>query len=327
MNFRTAISILFGAIVGLALVAEARASAVDSARADFDAGRYAEAVKLLRAEEDRHSSDPEVYYWLARSEFELRDFEAAIKAGDHAIELSPNNSEYHYLLGRAYGRKAEHSSWFSGVGLAKKTHAEFERAIELDPRNIPARRDLANYEARAPGFVGGGDERALEQIRMIEAIDPVQGHLARKDFFVDKREWGFAEEECKAVMSANPRTGGPYVELAEYYARREEGVSVSETLAAAKHNGVSDPRLDFFAGVAAGLTKEHVSEGESALNRFLNNFPPRVGEPSHSDAHLWLGRLSESKGDRDQAISEFREAIKADPSNHAAHEALKRAGG
>jgi tetratricopeptide (TPR) repeat protein len=325
MTIRPAMKFLLVSVMCVALSVCAWASALDSARALYDAGRYIDAIPVLNTEINNHSTDPEIYFWLAKCEFELREFDAAISSAERAVELNSSNSEYHHLLGRSYGRKAEHAGWFSGIGLAKKTRAEFQRAVELDSNNVSARRDLAQYDARAPGFVGGGEEKALDQIRTISSIDPVEGHLAWKDFYSEKKEWDKADAECKAVLVSNPRNGMPYVEVGDFYEHRENGPALAEALQVAKRNGVTDRRLDFFAGAAAALTKRNLDDGEAALKRYLADVPPRSGQPSQSDAHVWLGRIYGAKGQRDAAIAEFHAAIEADPANHAAHEALKHA--
>jgi tetratricopeptide (TPR) repeat protein len=301
-------------------------TAVDSARALFDAGHYADACGTLNTEAANNSSDPEVYFWLTRCEFELREFDAAINHAEHAISLSPNNSEYHHWLGRSYGRKAEHSNWFSSVNLAKKTHAEFQSAVELDAHNLPAQRDLVMFEVRAPGFLGGGEDKAQAQIEKLAAIDPVQADLARKDLFADHKEWSKAEQECKAALAANPKDADEYMEIAEYYDHRDNAGAIREALAVAARNGVSSRRLDYYVGVAAALAGDHYEDGEAALKRYLADVPQRSGQPSPADAHVWLGRLYEKQQRHDAAIVEYHEALKLDPANKAAHEALKHNG-
>jgi tetratricopeptide (TPR) repeat protein len=301
-------------------------SAVDTARAMFDAGHYREAHDALAPEESNNSSDPEVYYWSARCEFEMREFDAAINDAERAISLRPNNSEYHHWLGRAYGRKAEHSNWFSGVNLAKKTHAEFERAVELDPRNLPAERDLVNFQSQAPGFLGGGEEKARETIEKIASIDPVQAHLARKDVYYEHKELDRAEQECRAVLAANPKGVDEYMEVAEFFEHRNNAAGIREALADADRNGVTSARLDYYVGVASAIAGDRYEDGEAALKRYFSDVPQRSAQPSRSDAHLWLGRMYEKQGRRNPAIDEYHEAVKADPNNKAAHEALKHHG-
>jgi hypothetical protein len=51
--------------------------------------------------------------------------------------LEPKNSQYHELLGRIYGDKADRSGWFIALSLAKKARKEFETAVQLDERIFP----------------------------------------------------------------------------------------------------------------------------------------------------------------------------------------------
>jgi tetratricopeptide (TPR) repeat protein len=301
-------------------------AAVNSARALFDAGKYAEARALLAPEAAKGSADADVYFWMGQCDFELHQFDSAIGEAEKAVSINPNVSEYHRLLGRAYGRKAEHSSWFSGINLAKKTRTELERAVELDPRNVAARRDLVNFYARAPGFVGGGESKALDQIQQVFALDPVEGHLARLDFYEERKQWDQAAQEAKTVLAAKPKSAEPYLEVAAFYDHRGDGAALRLTIAEGQANAGHDPRFDYYLGVAAVLTGDQLDQGEAALQRYLEGVPRRSGEPSPADADVWLGRLYEKQGQHDRALSEFHAALEADPNNKAAREALKHQG-
>ncbi len=72
------------------------------------------------------------------------------------------------------------------MSWARKAHHEFEIAVELNPQNFEAQRDLIRYEMNAPGVVSGGDDKALKHIDALEKIDPIQGQLARGEFFATK---------------------------------------------------------------------------------------------------------------------------------------------
>ena len=84
---------------------------------------------------------------------------------ERAVQLAPKDSEYHDWLGKSYGRRAEESMFLSAMSWARKTHQEFEIAVELNPSNFEAQRDLIRYEMNAPGIVGGGDDKAHETHR------------------------------------------------------------------------------------------------------------------------------------------------------------------
>ena len=78
--------------------------------------------------------------------------------------------------------------FLSAMSWARKTHKEFEIAVQLNPANFEAQRDLIRYEMNAPGIVGGGDDKALKHIEELEKIDAWKGQLARGEFLATKRE-------------------------------------------------------------------------------------------------------------------------------------------
>jgi hypothetical protein len=59
--------------------------------------------------------------------------------------------------------------------LAWKVKEHFERAVTLDPGNLAARADLMEYYLKAPGFLGGSEEKARAQAAEIAARDAQQG--------------------------------------------------------------------------------------------------------------------------------------------------------
>jgi TolA-binding protein len=77
--------------------------------------------------------------------------------------------------------------------------------------------------------------------------------------------------------------------------------------------------------VAHILHGERLSEAEKKIREYLNRAPRRNNYPSPSMAHYWLGRLAESQKQKDAAIGEYETALKLEPKNKHAAEALKRA--
>ncbi len=297
-------------------------SLVDSAHELYNEGKYAQARAVLAPEAARGSNDGDVYYWMAKSDFEMNRFDDSINEAERAIALNPNNAEYHRLLGEACGHKADHSSWFAGVGLARRMRAALEHASELDPRNVPVRRDLVNFYVRAPGLVGGGEQKALDEIRQIFGLDPVEGHLARMNFYQERKQWEQADQECGSVLAAKPNRPGPYYEVASYFEYRDNGPAARLAVTEGRQNAGDSQRFDYYGAVAAVLTGDF-DDAEAALKRYLL-VPSHSDQPSPADAHVWLGRLYEKQGNHDAASAQFQEALKDDPNNKAAREALKR---
>jgi tetratricopeptide (TPR) repeat protein len=303
-------------------------STVDSARALFDQGRYSEARSLLRSEIARTPNNPELYFWLGHCEFELYNNDAAINNAEHAVQLAPGNSAYHYFLGTVYGYKAEFANFFSALGLALKTEHEFTKAADLDPHNLPAQRDLISYCIQAPGFAAGGEEKAQDRIAKLKQIDPLQSHLALLELYADKKKWGDAIEEANAVLALKPKDADPYLEIVEYYQNRDEAAEMRGVLAVIPRSGTPDPHINYFRAVADVIAGDHPDEAEALLKAYLAKQPPpqREDHASLSMTHTWLGRLYEKLGRRPAAIAEYHIAIKLNPHEKAAHEALARIG-
>jgi tetratricopeptide (TPR) repeat protein len=106
------------------------------------------------------------------------DYKRAVEAFEEAVSLAPNVSLYHVWLGRAYGRRAEHTSkwmFLSALSLAGKTRESFERAVALDATNKDALFSLLDFYLEAPGAVGGGVDKAEQLAGRIEKLDPAGG--------------------------------------------------------------------------------------------------------------------------------------------------------
>jgi TolA-binding protein len=299
---------------------------LDDARKLFDQGHYAEAEKLLRTETGKSSSNADLYYWLGRCAYEQHDNDQAVSNAERAVELNPKVAAYHHFLGTAYGHKAEHSKWLSGLALARKASHEFQEAVRLEPANVRFQRDLITYYIRAPGIAGGGDEKAEAQISQLTAIDQVQGRLAKLELYEEKKKWNLAEEEAGAILAARPKVTGPYFEIAEYYESHEDVTAIRNAVAVIPQNAPADSRVLFYRAVADILAGERLEEAESSLRSYLVNLPQRRDDhASCSSAHRWLGRLYEKLGKRDSAATEYRMAIQLDPNDKTARDGLRHA--
>ena len=310
-------------LLGPAALADTNALLADASRL-FDAGNYQQAANILSAALEQKAQDAPLHYWLARCYFELRQFDRAAASAEKSVELEPSNSEYRLWLGRAYGRKAEQSGGFSALSSARKSRREFEEAVRLVPTNLHAQRDLIEFYFRAPGIVGGGEDKARRQIQQLEALDAVEAHLARADFLMHKGKPEQAEAECRQVLQAKPTRIGPYLEVADFYRRRNDAVRMEEAVEAAARVDASDHRLGYYRGVARVLAGNRLDEAEQLLKNYLGSVPRHSDLPSHAAAREWLGRLYEQQGQRQAAAEQYRAALEIDPRGKGPREALRR---
>ena len=126
-------------------------------------------------------------YQQAQSHYQAENYQDAIEAFSVLIDLAPEQSHYHHLLGRAFGNQAKQSNWLDALNLAKKTRQHFEKAVELDPNNIDALRDLILYYNTAPGLIGGNKSKAKQLNEQLVKLENQQQQLALENKTVSKR--------------------------------------------------------------------------------------------------------------------------------------------
>jgi len=293
---------------------------LQSAEQLYQQGHFAEAADTLQTAIRSDPNNAALYYWLGRCYFELRNYDQASTNAEKAVRLSAQNSDYHLWLARTYGRLADarHSLW-----LGMKTRKEFELAVELGPKNIPARRDLAEFYTQAPWIVGGSRKKALEQIAAIAALDPVQGALARAEFDRQTGASAAAEAQYQQVLQGDPSRPDEFYEIADYYAGHRNAAAMQKAVDGVLRIAPADPRLGYYQGVILAIEGERLPEAERYLKAYLATTVNRSDYPSHANARTWLGHVYEKLGRRLEAAEQYRAALEIDPDSSFAKQSLK----
>ena len=299
-------------------------ASLEAGRHAYEASDYVKAVQALQAAAARDPQNADVQLLLAKSYLELQQHDAAIKSAERAVAIDAQNSIYHEWLGRAYGEKADHASWFSAISLAKKTRKEFETAVQLDAKNFSARQALIEFDCSAPGLVGGGEDKAVRQIEQLAEMDPAEGHYAKGNCRRQKKDFTAADEEFTTALESNPKSAELIYDIGDYAVKRSQPERLLAVADAGKRVAPSDLREKFYRGVALVLKKEEPEEAERLLKEYAQRAPTRSGYPRPAAAHAWLGRLFEDQNKMEEAAQEFESALKLDPKNKMAQEALKR---
>ena len=307
-----------------AAVASAGQASLADMQHDYNAGRYNRAVDALNIAIAKSPDDASLHLLLGESYYQLREFSRAITSLERAVQISPKESTYHDWLGRAYGRKAEESMFLGAMGWAKKTHREFEIAVDLDPHNLEAQRDLIRFEINAPGMVGGGDDRALKHIEALEKIDAEQGQLARGEFFATKKRFAEADGVFGKILESNSEHAGVFFEVSDYYRDRANPGKMAEAIDKAERIDGDDRRLKYYKGVLLVIQKQRPSEAEMLLKSYVATVPDNSDLPAHAAALEWLGKLYESLGRVSEAAQDYRLSLTLDPHNKEVEEDLKR---
>jgi len=287
------------------------------------AGRVDDAIVTLQVRINASPNDAESQNLLCRAYLALANWDASIAACQKAVALAPGNSQYHLWLGRAYGEKADHSSFFSATGLARKVRSEFETAVRLDPNNVEARADLADFYVQAPGIIGGGKDKAANQAQELATLDPAQAHLVRAQIAEKNADLGYAESELRAAIEASGGKAGTWMSLAQFYRRRNQLDQMQEAI----QHAISAQRNQHVLLAAAEVlmrTQRDLSTAEELLRRYLST--ETVEDAPAFKAHYLLGSLLEQQGDTQAAAREYRNALSLARDFPLAQDALKRLG-
>jgi len=297
---------------------------LEAGRHAYESSEYPKAVQILQASAAREPQNAEIQLLLTKSYYELQEHDAAIASAEKAVALDPRNSTYHEWLGRAYGDKAEHSGMFSAMSLAKKTHREFEQAVQLNERNFSAQQALIEFDCSAPGIVGGGEDKARPLIERLSALDVAEGHYAAGNCRRQKKDFTTADTEFTRALESKPQSPDLIYDIGDYAMKRSQADRLFTVTEAGERIAPADPRGNFYRGVALVLKIEKMEEAERLLREYLRKAPKRSGYPAPSLAHEWLGKLFEQQNQRKAAETEYQEAVKLDPKNKLAREGLKR---
>jgi tetratricopeptide (TPR) repeat protein len=285
-------------------------------------GRAEEALRILNAEVHSHPQDAAAYNLLSRTYYQLEIWDTALRMSEKSVALDPKNSLYQQWLGRTAGRKAENSNPFTAFGLARRVKVAFEKSVALDPNNIAARADLAEYYLEAPAFLGGDKGKARQQGDAVLPQDPGLANYiyARVE---EKQGSGRAEEQYKKAIAASGNAARYWVELAYYYRRagrpQDMELALTQSRSAAHHDGMAA-----FDGAFVLLrTGRSYPAAVQMMRQYLSGDDLSEDGPAFRAQYL-LGELLEKQGDPQGAAQEFRSALALAPQFRPARDALAR---
>jgi len=299
----------FGALASLQLIVE---------------GRVDIAVSNLELQLRQSPNDAGSYNLLCRAYFMMDEFDRGVSNCERAASLDPQSSTYQLWLGRTYGEKADRSSFVTAPGLAKKSRAAFERAVELDPKNVEARMDLGEFYAEAPGMIGGGKDKARQQAQTLMSIDPAIGHWVLARIAEKEKDPARAESEYRTEIEASHGGVRGWVDLANFlmYAHRYD--EMEQALAHMETAPIDRPESLMHGGNLTLRSQRGYPLGARLLQRYLAS---RLCEEGPAfKAHAILGEILAKQGDKQAAAQEFRAALALYGNYTRAKEDLKKLG-
>lgn len=250
------------------------AGAIWAAEADYEQAHklynstnFQQSIKVLLA---IPSKDAGVYALLGRNYYMEGEFKRASEALEKAMELEPMNAEYALWLGRAFGRRAETASPFTAPGYASKTRQYFEKAVSLNPANLDAQSDLFEYYLEAPGFLGGGPEKAEATARQVGRISPPEGLAMEAKLAERRKEYSSAEEQLRRALDVAPQQVGRFIDLARFLVRRGRLDEADQVLARAGKSSPNSPKLMYATAEIYVKAHHNLDVARELLKRYMS---------------------------------------------------------
>jgi tetratricopeptide (TPR) repeat protein len=279
---------LAGLIVTAALAVAA--SPFDQALDLYHRTDYEAALKLLRPLPQK---DAATYHLVGMCYYMQGDPKKAGDFFEKAVELRPGESDYRLWLGRAFGRRAETSSFLTAPGYATKARDSFEKAVQLDPRNMDAISDLFEYYLEAPGFLGGGLDRAAGLAAHMAEVNPAEGHWAQSRLAEKRKEDRTAEEQLRRAIDLAPRQAGRIVDLAKLLAKAGRYQESDEAFRRADSIAPGSPRIMFARAWVYIKTGRNLGLAKQLLKQYLES-ALTPDDPPRREAERLLRQVSAS---------------------------------
>jgi len=253
------------------------------ARQLYDKTRYEEALALLAG---LPVENGKVYALMGQCYYMLGDYKRASESLERAVRLEPGNSDYYMWLGRAYGRRAETSSFITAPGLASKARQSFEKAFQLNPRNLEAVGDLFEYYLEAPSFMGGGLDKARDLAEKTRDLDPAEYHYRLARIAEKRKQDKDAEEQLRRAMDLAPRQVGRLLDLARFLAKRGKHQESEALFEQAEKLEPESPKVMFERAKAYVESRRNLDKARELLVRYLNSPLTPEDPPRHEAERL-----------------------------------------
>jgi tetratricopeptide (TPR) repeat protein len=318
MNALTFRILLVFAIINSSLIV----MAVNSPKEMLAAGRVDETIATLNSQISATPNDAVLSNLVCRANYQLQEWTEAESFCRKAVSLDPENSDFHLWLGRVYGEKADRTNFVAAASLAGKVRAEFERAVQLNAKNLDARLDLTEFYVEAPGFMGGGEEKARQQAQSIALLNKGREHWVYARIADHKKDPTIAEREYRRYIDLSNGDSEAWLNLALFLRRQARLDEMQQAIVKLNQAPLSKAGSLVEAAEALYRTGRNYPLAAQLLRRYLVVGP--VEDAPAFRAHYLLGEVLEKQGDKTGAASEYQASLQLARNFAPAQHALSR---
>ena len=280
--------ITLGFGLALSLPASPRPAQWDKARELYQRTEYRESLGLIIGLPNK---DAEVFQLAGQNWFMLGEYKKAAEAFEKAQQMDPSNAQIYHWLGRTYGRRAETGMFLTAPGNASKARQFFEKSVALDPKNQEAVNDLFDYYLEAPGFLGGGINKAEELAAHIGALNPAEGHYAQAQIKDKLKEYSEAEAHLRMAAELSPHQVGRWIDIAKYLAKLHKFAESETMWEKAAKMAPDQPKVLYNRAETYVSTNRNLDEARKMLQEYMQS-KLTPDDPSREQAQALLRKIS-----------------------------------
>jgi len=202
----------------LFLVTVSACTAQDSTAAKLIAAGHWKQARLLVEQRLREApDDPDANFLASQIRNAFGDRSSPPVLAEKAVRLDGGVARYHRQLAEVQGVMAQRAGILQQVVLGHRFRKEIDTALELDPRDVQALRDLLEFYLLAPGLLGGDVKKADAVARQMAALNPAQGFLAQARIAEFRKDWAQTEASLRRAADVTPASYNSQIASARFY--------------------------------------------------------------------------------------------------------------
>jgi len=161
--------------------------------------------------------------------------------------------------------------------------------VELDLSNKDAVGDLLDYYLDAPGFLGGGLNKADALAQKMAERDPAEGNYLKAQVDQKRKEYDKAELHLRRALEIAPKQVSRILDLAHYLAKRGRTKESDVLFEQATRIAPDSPQLLFTQAESYIEERRNLADARLLLERYLRS-PLTPDDPPRERAQELLAK-------------------------------------